>query len=110
MELAWMGGRNVRARVRLQSHRRAVGRRLRHPGRLHLAGVPVIRVHPTVAGVILGLLTPAQAWIGQRSFAGVLEAAWQRVAGDRGAICALHRGAVMRSSALRRRRVTSQRT
>ncbi len=39
-------------------------------------------VHPTVAGVLLGLLTPAQAWIGQQSFAGVLQAAWQRSGAD----------------------------
>jgi len=41
-------------------------------------------VHPTVAGVLLGLLTPAHAWIGQRSFADVLKAAWQRAGGDDG--------------------------
>lgn len=41
-------------------------------------------VHPTVAGVLLGLATPAQAWIGQRSFADVLKAAWQRAEGDDG--------------------------
>jgi len=35
-------------------------------------------VHPTVAGVLLGLLTPAHAWIGQRTLADVLGAAWQR--------------------------------
>ena len=35
-------------------------------------------VHPTVAGVLLGLLTPAHAWVGQKTFADVLLAAWQR--------------------------------
>lgn len=35
-------------------------------------------VHPTVAGVLLGLLTPAHAWVGQRTFADVLKATWQR--------------------------------
>jgi len=35
-------------------------------------------VHPTVAGVLLGLLTPAHAWIGQKTLAEVLMAAWQR--------------------------------
>jgi NhaA family Na+:H+ antiporter len=39
-------------------------------------------VHPTVAGVLLGLLTPAHAWIGQQSFADALKAAWQRAGGD----------------------------
>lgn len=39
-------------------------------------------VHPTVAGVLLGLLTPAQAWIGQQSFAEALQAAWQRAGED----------------------------
>ncbi|HET6745421.1 MAG TPA: Na+/H+ antiporter NhaA, partial [Candidatus Limnocylindria bacterium] len=36
-------------------------------------------VHPTVAGVLLGLLTPATAWLGQATFAGVLAAAWSKV-------------------------------
>jgi NhaA family Na+:H+ antiporter len=35
-------------------------------------------VHPTVAGVLLGLLTPAHAWVGQKTLAEVLLAAWQR--------------------------------
>ena len=35
-------------------------------------------VHPTVAGVLLGLLTPAHAWVGQQTFAEVLTAAWKR--------------------------------
>jgi Na+:H+ antiporter, NhaA family len=36
-------------------------------------------VHPTVAGVLLGLLTPAHPWLGQQTFAEVLTAAWTRV-------------------------------
>ncbi len=36
-------------------------------------------VHPTVAGVLLGLLTPANAWVGQQTFADVLTATWKRV-------------------------------
>jgi NhaA family Na+:H+ antiporter len=39
-------------------------------------------VHPTVAGVLLGLLTPAHAWIGRDTFADVLKAAWQRASGE----------------------------
>jgi NhaA family Na+:H+ antiporter len=35
-------------------------------------------VHPTVAGVLLGLLTPAEAWLGRETFTDVLKAAWQR--------------------------------
>jgi NhaA family Na+:H+ antiporter len=38
-------------------------------------------VHPTVAGVLLGLLTPAAAWIGQDTLADVLKGAWQRASG-----------------------------
>jgi NhaA family Na+:H+ antiporter len=38
-------------------------------------------VHPTVAGVLLGLMTPAQAWVGAQSFADVLQASWQRAIG-----------------------------
>ncbi len=41
-------------------------------------------VHPTVAGVLLGLLTPAHAWVGQTTLAGVLMAAWQRASGEAG--------------------------
>jgi NhaA family Na+:H+ antiporter len=39
-------------------------------------------VHPTVAGVLLGLLTPAHAWIGQQTFADVLRQAWERASGE----------------------------
>lgn len=39
-------------------------------------------VHPTVAGVLLGLLTPARAWIGRETLADVLEKAWERISGD----------------------------
>lgn len=39
-------------------------------------------VHPTVAGVLLGLLTPARAWIGRETFADVLKTAWERVSGE----------------------------
>ena len=41
-------------------------------------------VHPTVAGVLLGVLTPAHAWIGQQTFADVLKAAWERAGGESG--------------------------
>jgi len=33
-------------------------------------------VHPTVAGVLLGLLTPAHPWLGRTVFADVLNATW----------------------------------
>lgn len=36
-------------------------------------------VHPTVAGVLLGVLTPARAWIGRESLADVLQVAWRRI-------------------------------
>ncbi|HUE85714.1 MAG TPA: Na+/H+ antiporter NhaA [Vicinamibacterales bacterium] len=39
-------------------------------------------VHPTVAGVLLGLLTPASAWIGKQTFVEVLRAAWERASGE----------------------------
>lgn len=39
-------------------------------------------VHPTVAGVLLGLLTPAHAWVGRATLADVLMAAWQRATGE----------------------------
>jgi NhaA family Na+:H+ antiporter len=40
-------------------------------------------VHPTVAGVILGLLTPARAWLDPQSLADVLKATFRRaVSGD----------------------------
>lgn len=34
-------------------------------------------IHPTVAGVLLGLLTPARAWIGDRTLSEVLEKTWK---------------------------------
>jgi Na+/H+ antiporter NhaA len=42
-------------------------------------------VHPTVAGVLLGLLTPAGAWIGQASLRDVLDRAGARLRGAGGA-------------------------
>lgn len=36
-------------------------------------------VHPTVAGVLLGLLTPANPWLGRQTFAEVLTATWTRI-------------------------------
>jgi NhaA family Na+:H+ antiporter len=39
-------------------------------------------VHPTIAGVILGLLTPATAWIGKRTFVEVFAEYWDRVLQD----------------------------
>ncbi|HEX6324087.1 MAG TPA: Na+/H+ antiporter NhaA, partial [Vicinamibacterales bacterium] len=38
-------------------------------------------VHPTVAGVLLGLMTPARAWIGRETLGEVLREAWERVTG-----------------------------
>lgn len=39
-------------------------------------------VHPTVAGVLLGLLTPASAWVGDRALLDVLGHAFQRLRGE----------------------------
>jgi NhaA family Na+:H+ antiporter len=39
-------------------------------------------VHPTVAGVLLGLLTPASAWVGERALLDVLADLIQRVRGQ----------------------------
>ncbi len=39
-------------------------------------------IHPTVAGVLLGLLTPASAWVGQKTFTEVLGEAWDRASGS----------------------------
>lgn len=41
-------------------------------------------VHPTVAGVMLGLLTPASAWIGNDAFLDVASRALHRLRGDAG--------------------------
>jgi NhaA family Na+:H+ antiporter len=41
-------------------------------------------VHPTVAGVLLGLLTPAGAWIGRASLLGILEGAGRHLKGASG--------------------------
>jgi NhaA family Na+:H+ antiporter len=39
-------------------------------------------VHPTVAGVLLGLLTPASAWVGERTLRDVLTGVLQRFQGS----------------------------
>ncbi|MBW7906950.1 MAG: Na+/H+ antiporter NhaA [Phycisphaerae bacterium] len=41
-------------------------------------------VHPTVAGVMLGLLTPASAWIGNATLTEVVEDLMRRLRGGRG--------------------------
>ena len=40
-------------------------------------------VHPTVAGVLLGLLTPASAWVGDRTLVSLLGDALNRLRGER---------------------------
>lgn len=40
-------------------------------------------VHPTVAGVLLGLMTPSVAWVGDRSFFGAIGELWDRLRGCR---------------------------
>lgn len=35
-------------------------------------------VHPTVAGVLLGLLTPSRVWLGRQTLTDVLRTVWQR--------------------------------
>jgi NhaA family Na+:H+ antiporter len=39
-------------------------------------------VHPTVAGVLLGLLTPASAWVGDKTFVAVVGELWDRLRGQ----------------------------
>ena len=39
-------------------------------------------VHPTVAGVLLGLLTPSSAWVGDKTLVGVLTEALARAPGE----------------------------
>jgi NhaA family Na+:H+ antiporter len=49
-------------------------------------------VHPTVAGVVLGLLTPATAWVGDRTLTEVIRDTLHRLRGeDDGAIEPYHR-------------------
>ena len=43
-------------------------------------------VHATVAGVLLGLLTPASAWVGDKPLAEVVGDVWRRLRGDGPAI------------------------
>lgn len=39
-------------------------------------------VHPTIAGVALGLMTPASAWIGRKTFLEVMADFWDRIRQD----------------------------
>lgn len=39
-------------------------------------------VHPTIAGVVLGLLTPAKAWIGKRTFVEIVQDYWEKLNGE----------------------------
>ena len=42
-------------------------------------------IHPTVAGVVLGLMAPSQPWLRAETFKEVLAEAWQRMTGSEGA-------------------------
>lgn len=44
------------------------------PGAIVWAGLLVTGIHPTIAGVILGLLTPIRPWFGASGFAGTTQA------------------------------------
>ncbi|MFN6127456.1 MAG: Na+/H+ antiporter NhaA [Planctomycetota bacterium] len=39
-------------------------------------------VHPTIAGVILGLMTPSKAWIGKSTFVEVVQEYWEKLSGE----------------------------
>jgi Na+:H+ antiporter, NhaA family len=50
------------------------------PGAVVWAGLLQAGVHPTIAGVILGLLTPARAWFGKEGFVEAARAAVDTIA------------------------------
>ena len=52
------------------------------PALVTWAGVYATGVHPTIAGVIIGLLTPARAWLGRDRFVHHASAAVEAVRGD----------------------------
>jgi NhaA family Na+:H+ antiporter len=54
-------------------------------GLLTWAGAYASGVHPTLAGVVVGLLTPARAWFGPQAFADRTSAAAEAVRADDGA-------------------------
>jgi len=56
------------------------------PGAIIWAGMLWGGVHPTIAGVVLGLLTPVRPWFGAHGFLSAAQAAIERVRGqvDRG--------------------------
>jgi NhaA family Na+:H+ antiporter len=47
-------------------------------------------IHPTVGGVMLGVMTPASAWVGDKSLAEVLREAVQRISCDDDSVSAQH--------------------
>jgi NhaA family Na+:H+ antiporter len=53
-------------------------------------------VHPTVAGVALGLLTPASAWIGDRALLDIVSSGLQRLRGEGTSMVGHDRPAVLR--------------
>lgn len=50
------------------------------PGAVVWAGTYASGVHPTIAGVVVGLITPVRAWMGAESFVSVARDQAQRVA------------------------------
>ncbi len=49
------------------------------PGLVIWVGFLVTGIHPTIAGVMLGLLTPVRPWFGQEGFVAVTERALEKV-------------------------------
>lgn len=73
------------------------------PGILLWAGVLDAGVHPTIAGVILGLLTPVRSWLGQNGFVDETERALDGVRagnGDHDLLLQLERIDVARREAI----------
>jgi Na+:H+ antiporter, NhaA family len=49
------------------------------PGLIVWAGFLIVGIHPTIAGVLLGLLTPARPWFGPSGFAATTQAQLERM-------------------------------
>jgi len=56
------------------------------PGLLIWAGILQAGVHPTIAGVILGLLTPVRSWFGSAGFIEVTTRALEKIRGQQGSV------------------------
>jgi NhaA family Na+:H+ antiporter len=77
------------------------------PALVAWAGTYHAGIHPTIAGVVLGLLTPVRAWLGPQGFVDHIREPLERLAGSAAADGSHHSGGALREVAFASREAVS---